>query len=108
MKLVIVSLVAAAALSGPAVADTYTGTITDSMCATADHSGMRMGPTDAECTLACVEGHGATFVLSDGTNTYALSDQKAPEKLAGKRVTVTGRLDTKTKTIAVDSIALAR
>jgi hypothetical protein len=34
-----------------------------------------------------------------------LSDQKTPEKFAGKRVTVTGTLDAKTKTIHVDSIA---
>jgi hypothetical protein len=33
-----------------------------------------------------------------------LSDQKSPEKFAGKKVTVTGTLDAKTKTIRVDSI----
>jgi len=63
----------------------FTGVITDSMCATADHSQMRMGPTDAECAVACVEAHGATYVLYDGKRAYALSDQKAPEKFAGKK-----------------------
>jgi len=33
-----------------------------------------------------------------------LSDQKAPVKFAGKKVTVTGTLDAKSKTIAVISI----
>jgi len=69
---------------------------------------MRMGPTDAACTIACVEAHGAAYVLYDGKETYTLSDQKTPEKLAGKKVTVTGTLDAKTKTIQVDSIAAAR
>ena len=86
----------------------FTGVITDSMCATADHSQMRMGPTDAECTVACVEAHGATYVLYDGKRAYTLSDQKTPEKLAGKRVTVTGTLDVRTLAIQVDSIAPAK
>jgi hypothetical protein len=86
----------------------FTGVITDSMCATADHSQMRMGPTDAECTTACVEAHGATYILYDGKRAYTLSDQKTPEKLAGKKVTVTGTLDAKTLTIQVESMALAK
>src|SRR5256885_16545041 len=83
---------------------TFTGNITDSMCAAGDHSRMRMGANDAECTIACVAAHGASYVLYDGKATYTLSDQKAPEKLAGKKVTVTGTLDAKTMTIHVDSI----
>jgi hypothetical protein len=67
-----------------------------------------MGPTDAECTIACVEAHGAAYVLYDGKGAYTLSDQKTPEKFAGKKVTVTGTLDAKTKTIQVDSISAAR
>jgi len=86
----------------------FTGTITDSMCALADHSRMRMGPTDAECVTACVEAHGASYVLYDGKEVYTLSDQRTPEKFAGKKVTVTGTLDAKTKTIQVDTIATAK
>jgi hypothetical protein len=94
---------------GPAQAKrTFTGTITDSMCAAANHAQMRMGPTDAECTIACVDAHGALFVLYDGTNAYTLSDQKSPEKFAGKKVTVTGTLNTGTRTIQVDSIVAAK
>jgi hypothetical protein len=85
----------------------FTGVITDAMCAAGDHSRMRMGATDAECAIACVDAHGALFVLYDGKDTYTLSDQRAPEKLAGKKVTVTGALDRKTKTIHVDSISAA-
>jgi type 1 fimbria pilin len=88
---------------------TFVGMITDDMCATKDgHATMRMGPTDAECTTACVAAHGADYVLADGKNVYTLSDQKTPEKLAGKKVRVTGTLDTNTKKIQVASMTLAQ
>jgi hypothetical protein len=89
---------------------TFVGTITDDMCATAKggHTTMRMGPTDAECTKACVAAHGAEYVLADGTNVYTLSDQKTPEKFAGQRVRVAGTLDAKTKKIQVQSISAAK
>lgn len=86
----------------------FTGTITDSMCAIADHSRMKMGSNDAECTLACVSEHGAAFVLYDGKQVYDLSDQKGPEKFAGMKVTVTGTLDAKGRTIQVVSITAAK
>ena len=83
----------------------FTGVITDSGCTTADHSLMKMGDTDAECTIACVDAHGTSYALFDGKNLYLLSDQKTPQKFAGKKVRVRGSLDAKTKTIAVQSIA---
>jgi hypothetical protein len=86
----------------------FAGVVTDSMCSAGNHAGMRMGPTDAECTIACVLAHGALYVLYDGKEVYTLSDQQTPEKLAGKKVTVTGSLDAKTKTIQVASIIAAK
>ena len=90
------------------VRQTFAGTITDSECAAADHSRMRMGPTDAECVAACITYHGASYVLYDGKDTYTLSDQKTPQKFAGRKVTVTGTLDAKRKSIQVQSIAAAK
>ncbi len=108
MKPLLLSLLAFAALTAASENHTFTGVITDSMCARGDHSKMQMGPTDAECTKACILEHGATYVLFDGQHAYDLSDQKAPEKYAGKRVTITGALDAKTLTIRVDSMAAAK
>ena len=108
MKLLIFSLLIVAALAAPQGKQKFTGTITDSMCAEADHSRMRMGSTDAECTIACISAHGATYVLYDGKEVYTLSDQQTPEKFAGKKVTVTGTLDTRTRTIQVDFITAAK
>jgi hypothetical protein len=87
---------------------TFTGKITDDECPLSDHAAMQMGPNDAECTVACVEAHGAQYVLYDGEHAYGLSDQKAPKQFAGQRVTVTGTLDTRTSTIAMDSIVAAK
>ena len=84
----------------------FTGVITDSMCADGDHARMQMGPTDAECTRACIDEHGADYVLWDGHQVYELSDQKTPETFAGKRVVVTGTLDPARKTIKVEAICL--
>ena len=108
MKSLICSLFLIAVLSAAPGKQTFTGVITDSMCSDGDHSHMRMGPTDAECTTACISEHGALYVLYDGKEAYTLSDQKTPEKFAGKRVNVTGALDAKTKTIHVDSITAAK
>jgi hypothetical protein len=108
MTHLIASLLAVAALSAAPATQTFTGTITDNMCGNAGHAGMRMGPTDAECTTACVSAHGATYVLYDGKNVYTLSDQRTPEKFAGQKVRVIGTLDKKTRTIQVESIRPAK
>lgn len=109
MKRLMLCALALTVLSAQAAKpQTFTGLITDNMCANGNHSQMQMGPTDADCVKACIAAHGATYVLYDGKNVYELSDQQTPEKFAAKRVTVTGTLDAKTKKIAVQSIAAAK
>jgi len=107
IKNLFVPLLLAWAAASPQSSTTLTGTITDAMCDRADHSHMRMGPTDAECALACADEHDAPFVLYDGKEVYALTDQAGARKFAGRKVKVSGALDTKTKTITVSSIAPA-
>jgi hypothetical protein len=101
------SLLAGSPAPRAAAAQTFTGIVSDEMCATAGHEKMQMGPTDAECTRACVALHGAAYVLVDRTAIYVLSDSKAADRFAGQRVRVTGVLDEKTKTIRVETIAAA-
>ena len=108
MKAVYLTLAVLTGLSAAPAADaprTFNGVITDDMCARGGHAQMRMGPTDAECTRACVNIHGAAYVLFDGKNVYGLSDQQSPDRFAGQSVRVTGTLDSKTKTIRVQNIA---
>lgn len=101
-------LLGAALFAAAPATQTFTGVVTDDNCVNGDHSHMRMGETDAECTVACINAHGASYVLFDGKSTYTLSDQKTPEKFAGQKVTVVGSLDATTKTIQVSSIRAAR
>ena len=108
MTHLILSLLAVAGLPAALGKQTFTGTITDSMCANAGHSQMQMGPTDAECTIACIGAHGAAYVLYNGKDVYTLSDQQMPEKFAAQKVRVVGTLDAKTKTIQVDSMTAAK
>jgi len=107
MKKTIAIVFAAAALTFAADKQTFTGVITDDMCADANHKDMKMG-SDPKCVKECIKGMNAKYVLFDGKAAYKLSDQKTPEKFAARKVTVTGTLDEKTKTIAVASIAAAK
>ncbi len=98
-------LTAAAALADKP--GTWTGIITDSMC---KENHAHMGATDHEkCVRECVKSDPKRwkYVLSDGKNTYRLSDQALPEKFAAKKVTVKGTLYEKTGVIKVDSIVAA-
>ena len=107
MKPVILSLLIAVTLSAAQSKQTFTGVVTDEMCPLGTHSHMKMGPTDAECTKACVMSHDSKYVLYDGKSAYFLSDQKTPERFAAQKVRVVGTLDAKTLTIKVESMAAA-
>jgi hypothetical protein len=85
----------------------FTGVITDDMCDKGDHKAMNMGP-DPKCVRECIKGMDGKYVLYDGTAAYILSNQKLPEKFAAQKVTVTGTLDAKTKTIQVEKITPAK
>ena len=108
MKHLLFNLLVISALAASLAKQTFTGIVTDDNCPRADHSQMRMGPTDAECAMACAEAHGAQYGLFDGQNFYTLSDQRASANLVAKKVKVVGTLDAKTKTIQVDSITLEK
>ncbi|HYW47805.1 MAG TPA: hypothetical protein VE959_33365 [Bryobacteraceae bacterium] len=103
MKKQIAIVFASAALMFGADAQKVTGIITDDMCAKADHTEMKMA-SDEKCVTECVKGMNGKYVLWDGKDTWALSDQKTPAKFAAKKVTVTGAVDAKTKTIKVAKI----
>jgi hypothetical protein len=107
MKTAIATLLAIVGVSGAPDTRTFTGTISDEMCANGRHSQMRMGPTDAECTTACVDAHGAAYVLTDGKRVYTLNGRQLA-KFAGQKVKVVGTLDEKGTTINVESVSADR
>lgn len=104
MKMTIALFISAASFLS-AADQTFTGTMTDSMCGK-DHSSMKMG-SDSKCTIACVKA-GAKYAIYDGKRAYTLSDQTTPEKFAGQRVIVTGTLTEKTSLIHVTKIESAK
>jgi hypothetical protein len=101
----VASILFAGALMASAATQTFTGVITDTMCG-ANHGMMGVKP-DSKCVRDCVKG-GSKYALLVGKEVYTLSDQKAPDKYAGEKVKVTGTLDAKTRTIAVDKIEPAK
>lgn len=96
-------LLAAATLFAGGVPQTFTGTITDSMCG-ANHAMMHVSP-DARRVRECAKsGSAVKFALYDGRNVYKLSDQATPAQFAGQKVRITGTLFPKTGIIQVDKI----
>lgn len=96
-----------AALAASAEVKTFTGVITDSMCAN-DHKAMNIAPDD-KCVLECTKhDKNVKLVLFDGKNIYKLSDQDTPRQFAAKKVRVTGELFPKTGIIRVDKIEAAK
>ena len=105
--ILILSFAFAALLAAQTKPQTFTGVITDTMCGE-DHAHMGVKP-DAKCVVSCVRTSKGKFkyALWDGKKMYVLSDQKAPEPFAAKRVKVTGTLYEKTGIIKVDRIEAA-
>ena len=104
-KQIAIAFASAALAFGAPAKQAFTGVVTDTMCG-ADHKSMG-SKDDAACVKGCVKG-GSKYALYDGKTVYTLSDQKAPEQYAAKKVTVTGSLDGSGKTIHVESIAPAK
>jgi len=113
------SLVASAflmmATPGFAAEQTWTGTITDTMCARShesniEHAQERSGKkmTDQECTVGCVMHRGQRYVLVAGGKTYQIENQdhSSLAELAAHSVKVTGSLSGGT-TIKVSKIVMA-
>lgn len=101
-SLLFVLLLATVAFAAPA---TLTGTLSDTMCAKSSKH-MMPGQSDADCIRACVKA-GAKWALVGGGKVYVLDGDKAAfDKLAGKRVTVTGEVNG--ENVSVKQIAAAK
>ena len=82
-------------------AETFMGTITDTMCGPR-HAMMKSHPDD-QCVKMCVKGP-YEYALLDGAKVIKLSDQKTPAKYSAKKVRVSGTYNEKTNTIKVSSM----
>lgn len=84
----------------------FTGVISESMCGR-DHAAMKISP-ESKCVTECARASGVRYVLVAGKEIFTLSDQKTPARFAARKVSVKGVLDSKTRTIAVESIEAAK
>jgi hypothetical protein len=81
---------------------TFTGVVSDSMCATKH---MMKDVSAAKCTRECVKS-GSDYALVVGDKVYVLKGNRSEiDKLAGERATIKGKVSG--NTIAVDSISAA-
>ena len=95
---------------------TFHGEISDSQCALNVHSLTRshqemlksksMGGTANTCAVYCIEHLGGYLVLSAGKNAYRLDRADLVHGFEGRRVVVTGVLDSKLNQIHVLKIDL--
>jgi hypothetical protein len=99
MKKAITFVTAALFMAAPALfaADkTWNGTISDNMCGAkhpgGEHDGKKM--TEADCTKACVDGHGAKYVFLSGGKTYKIANQdfSGLKDHAGHKVALSGEM----------------
>ena len=94
----------------------FHGEVSDSQCALNVHSLTRshqemlksksMGGTANTCSVYCIEHLGGYLVLSSGNNVYRLDRTDLVHGFEGRRVIVTGVLDSKTNQIHVVKIEL--
>ena len=88
---------------------TIIGYISDGMCGL-DHKAMNMGE-DKECATRCAEG-GAKFAIADQVNkvVYFLDDasQQKARELAGRKVSIRGRVDGKARMVFVTKMEPAK
>ncbi len=99
-KLAAVTVVALSFASASAFAETWSGTISDSMCA-AKH--VNATKDDIACAQKCVKG-GSPAVFVMGDNVYKIENQDAVKNHVGHKVTISG---TKSgDTIHIDSVKM--
>jgi hypothetical protein len=93
----------AASLLAQSAAQSFSGTVSDSMCG-AHH--MMKNVTPAQCTRECVK-QGADYALVSGAKVYTLKGEKGQiDKYAGQKVIIRG--DVSGDTITVKSVAAAK
>jgi hypothetical protein len=96
----------------------FHGEVSDSQCALNVHSLTRshqemlksksMGGTSNTCSVYCIEHLGGYLVLSSGNNVYRLDRSDLVHGFEGRRVVITGVLDTKANQIHVLKIDLEK
>jgi hypothetical protein len=105
-----------AGAAGGQATQVFHGEVSDSQCALNVHSLTRshqemlksksMGGTSNTCAVYCIEHLGGYLVLSSGKNVYRLDRPDLVHGFEGRKVKITGALDSKANQIHVVKIDL--
>ena len=89
-------------LSATALADDFTGYITDAKCAASGKDVRSEG--HAKCAAGCIKGGQPAVLAAEDGQVYKLDDQEKVKEHAGHKVTITGKLEG--DTIKVESVKM--
>jgi len=95
MKKVFLGLALASCFSAIAMAADYKGYIIDEKC-----SKVASMKGDVDCANKCIKGGSPAVLLTDDGTVYKISDQAKVTPMAGKKVTVSGKLNGDTLTVS--------
>jgi len=95
-KLVAVSILSLSLLSASALAETFKGVVSDTMCS--KNTAKASSPDHAACAQSCIKG-GDKPVLVVGSKIYKIANPDKLVAFAGKTVTVDGSLAGTTITV---------
>jgi hypothetical protein len=88
-KLSVATILALSFCTASALAQSFTGVVSDAMCA--KNPAKASAPTHAACAKKCIEG-GSPAVLIVGSKVYTVSNPDTLNAFAGDKVTVDGTL----------------
>ncbi|MBA0088619.1 MAG: hypothetical protein KGM92_04285 [Acidobacteriota bacterium] len=97
MNKAILAFALAAGLSTSAMAAAFKGYIIDEKC-----SKVASMKGDVDCANKCIKGGSPAVLLTDDGKVYKIADQAKVTPMAGKEVTINGKLSG--DTITVDSV----
>ena len=95
MKKAILAFALVAGFSTVAMAAEFKGYIIDEKCST--KAGMK---GNVDCATACLKGGSPAVLVTESGKIYKLDDQAKVVPLAGKQVTITGKMTGDTITVA--------
>ena len=102
IALMVLSLALVAASS---FADDLTGFITETKCGAAHSAGSEK---DVACIKRCVSSGAGKLALLVGDNLYTITNPDKAIGHEGHTVIVTGKTDEATKTVTIDTLAMAK
>ncbi len=95
-KLAVAAAVAFTLCAGSAFAETFTGVVSDAMCA--KNPAKASSPDHAACAKKCIEGGTPAVLIVEG-KVYPVSNPDTLKDYAGQKITVDASVDNGTLTI---------